>query len=84
MSEIFHVPARRNQSDTPSSEWSLYGDGHVIAGAIVERDELTIEAHILLDGTLLYRSRHTSRSVAEQELGALRGHWENEGWVDAR
>ncbi len=70
-------------SDIPAPEWSLYGDGHVIAGAIVERD-VTIEAQILLDGTLLYRSRHTSRAVAEEELGALRGQWANEGWIDTR
>jgi hypothetical protein len=67
----------------PVPEWSLYGEGHVIAGAIVQRDELNIEAQILLDGLLLYRSRHASRAVAEQELGALRGHWTGEGWVDA-
>ena len=84
MNETFPVPAPFDHSETPPPEWSLYGDGHVIAGAIVERDELTIEAHIMLDGMLLYRSRHASRSVAEQELGALRGHWENEGWVDTR
>jgi hypothetical protein len=67
----------------PVPEWSLYGDGHVIAGAIVERGELNIEAQILLDGLLLYRSRHASRAVAEQELVALRGHWAGEGWADA-
>jgi len=70
-------------SDIALPEWSLYGEGHVIAGAIVERD-LSIEAQILLDGTPLYRSRHTSRAVAEEELGALRGQWAEQGWADAR
>jgi hypothetical protein len=71
------------QFGPPVPEWSLYGDGHVIAGAIVERDELNIEAQILLDGLLLYRSRHSSRSVAVEELVALRGHWAREGWSGA-
>lgn len=69
--------------DTLVPEWLLYGDGHVITGAIVERDEVNIEAQILLDGLLLYRSRHSSRAVAEEELVALRGHWSREGWAEA-
>jgi hypothetical protein len=62
--------------------WSLYTDGHVIAGAIVHCDP-TIEAQILLDGKPLYRSRHASRDAAERELIALRGRWAREGWVEA-
>jgi len=67
---------------TLSPRWSLWDHGHMIAGALVEHNP-TIEAHILLDGRLLYRSRHTSRDAAEQELLALRGHWTREGWLDA-
>ena len=69
---------------SPSSaapEWSLYGNGHVIAGAIVI-GAAHVEAQILLDGALLYRSRHNSHDVAREELMALRGHWANEGWSE--
>jgi hypothetical protein len=68
-------------SSPPSPEWSLYGEGHVIAGSIIV-GEIHVEAQILLDGTLLYRSRHSSHDVAREELMALRGHWANEGWSD--
>jgi hypothetical protein len=61
--------------------WSLYGNGHVIAAAIV-RDDLNIEAQILLDGMLLYRSRHATVSSAAEELGALRGQWSRDGWIE--
>ena len=63
-------------------QWSLYGEGHVIAGAIVP-DHRTIEAHVLLDGLPIYRSRHVSLASAEEELVALRGHWAREGWIEA-
>jgi hypothetical protein len=63
-------------------QWSLYGDGHVIAGALVP-DSRATEARILLDGSPIYRSRHMSRAAAEQELLALRGHWAREGWTEA-
>ena len=66
----------------PVPSWSLYGDGHVIVGAIV-RDELVIEAQILLDGRLLYRSRHPTCEAAAAELVALRGQWAREGWIEA-
>ena len=66
----------------PASEWSLHGDGHVIAAAIV-RDEPKIEARILLDGRPLYRSRHTTWASATEELVALRGHWARNGWIEA-
>lgn len=62
-------------------EWSLHGDGHVIAATIVP-GEPTIEARILLDGRLLYRSRHATRAAAAAELVALRGQWAREGWVE--
>ena len=65
----------------PVPAWSLYGDGHVIAAAIV-KDDLTIETQILLDGTLLYRSRHATWASAAEELVALRGHWAREGWIE--
>jgi hypothetical protein len=65
----------------PIPKWSLRGDGHVIAASIIE-DSPNVEARILLDGRLLYRSRHNSRAAAEQELVALRGHWAREGWID--
>jgi len=61
--------------------WSLYGNGHVIAAAIV-RDDVNIEARILLDGMLLYRSRHATMSSAAEELGALRGQWSRDGWIE--
>jgi hypothetical protein len=70
---------------TPPShdtEWTLYDDGHILAGAIVERDA-NVEAQILLDGQPLYRSRHASRDVAERELVSLRGRWAREGWIAA-
>lgn len=66
-------------SDAP--EWFLYGHGHVIAGAIIVSD-VHVEAQILLDGALLYRSRHKSQDVAREELRALRGHWTNKGWSE--
>ena len=64
-------------------QWWLHNEGHVLAGAIVVRDKLNIEAQILLDGTLLYGSRHPTRAVAEQELAVLRGQCAREGWVEA-
>jgi len=60
--------------------WWLYSDGHVIAGAILVRTETNIEAQILLDGALLYGSRHPSRDRAEQELASVRGEWTRGGW----
>ena len=66
----------------PVPAWSLYGNGHVIAAAIV-RDEPNIEARILLDGCVLYRSRHQSMASAAEELVALRGQWSREGWLEA-
>ena len=66
----------------PMPTWSLYGDGHVIAAAIVS-DEPKVEAHIMLDGQLLYRSRHTTMAAATAELVAIRGHWAREGWLEA-
>jgi hypothetical protein len=70
-------------SATTVPRWSLYTDGHVIAGAIVQGEDPSIEAQILLDGQPLYRSRHPSRDAAERELIALRGHWAREGWLEA-
>jgi len=66
----------------PAPAWSLYGDGHVIAAAIV-RDEPNIEARITLDGQPLYRSRHATWASAAAELVALRGQWAREGWLEA-
>lgn len=68
-------------SSSTAPEWSLYGNGHVIAGAIIVGG-IDVEAQILLDGALLYRSRHKSHDVAREELMALRAHWANEGWSD--
>jgi hypothetical protein len=67
----------------PVPQWWLHTEGHVIAGAIVERNALSIEAQILLDGVPLYRSRHATRAIAEQELTALRGQCTREGWTDS-
>ena len=72
----------RQMVGSPVPQWWLHGDGHIISGAIVERNALSIEAQILLDGVPLYRSRHTSRAVAEEELAALRGRCARDGWMD--
>jgi hypothetical protein len=66
----------------PTPAWSLYGDGHVIAAAIV-LDEPNVEARITLDGQVLYRSRHATWASAAAELVALRGQWAREGWLEA-
>jgi hypothetical protein len=66
----------------PVPQWWLHGEGHVIAGAIVEWNALSIEAQILLDGVPLYRSRHPTRAIAEQELAVLRGQCARDGWID--
>ena len=66
----------------PMPEWSLYADGHIIAASIV-REELNIEARILLDGEVLYRSRHATWAAAAAELVSLRGQWAREGWLEA-
>jgi hypothetical protein len=80
MTQLFSMAFPLDGSTIP--KWSLYTNGHVIAGAIVQGDPI-IEAQILLDGQPLYRSRHTSRDAAERELIALRGHWAREGWLEA-
>jgi hypothetical protein len=66
----------------PAPAWSLYGEGHVLAAAIV-LDEPKIEARITLDGQVLYRSRHATWASAAEELVALRGQWAREGWLEA-
>jgi len=66
----------------PPPEWSLYGDGHVIAAAIV-RNEPNVEARITFDGSVLYRSRHATWASAAAELVALRGQWARDGWLEA-
>ena len=81
------MPTTFSGSDVtaPVPAWSLYGDGHVIAAAIVKdvvKNAVIIEARILLDGTLLYRSRHATWASAAEELVALRGHWAREGWIE--
>jgi hypothetical protein len=65
----------------PTPAWSLYGDGHVIVAALV-CDEPNIEAQIMLDGQVLYRSRHSSLAEAAAELGALRGQLARDGWLE--
>lgn len=82
MEQMLSISVVTSTAPPAAPEWSLYGDGHVIAGAIV-RDHVTVEAQILLDGRLLYRSRHPSQAAAEEELVALRGHWAREGWIEA-
>jgi len=76
------VMTARPAAMQPPPEWSLYGGGHVIAATIAAVGDVHFEAQILLDGQLLYRSRHSSRVVAEQELLALRGHWATVGWAE--
>jgi hypothetical protein len=67
----------------PVPQWHLYNEGHMIAGAIVSGEGVHVEAQILLDGLVLYGSRHSSRAVAEQELAALRGRCTRDGWIDS-
>ena len=55
----------------------------MIAGAIVRGECVHVEAQILLDGLVLYGSRHPSRAVAEQELAALWGRCTRDGWIDS-
>ena len=81
MSENISVSITTTAPVTSEQEWSLFAEGHVVAGAIVVRDAL-VEAQIRLDGHLLYSARHASRAFAEDELVALRGHWAREGWTD--
>jgi hypothetical protein len=50
---------------------------------LVIRDHVNIEAQILLDGTPLYRSRHSTRAVAEEELAQLCGQCTRDGWIAA-
>jgi hypothetical protein len=78
---IHQFPASASPSQNSAPVWSLYGDGHVIAGTLIVAP-LHVEAQILLDGALLYRSRHRSPAVAREELMALRGHWASEGWSE--
>jgi len=72
----FTIPDR----SVAAHAWSLYGDGHVIAAALV--DSPNIEAQILLDGQLLYRSRHATLAAAAEELVELRWQWSRKGWID--
>ena len=67
----------------PVPQWWLHGNGHVISGALVICDHSAIEAQILFDDVVLYRSRHSSRALAEEELAALRNRCTNEGWLDS-
>ena len=69
-----------SEQSVPAHAWSLYADGHVIAGAIV--DSPNIEAQILLDGQLLYRSRHATLAAAAEELVELRWRWARKGWIE--
>jgi len=73
-------PNTISDRSVPVPAWSLYGGGHVIAAAIV--DSPNIEAQILLDGRLLYRSRHTTLAAAAAELVELRWRWSRKGWID--
>jgi hypothetical protein len=70
-----------NMSTSP--KWWLQNEGHVLAGVLVVRDHVNIEAQILLDGTPLYRSRHSTRAVAEEELAQLCGQCARDGWIAA-
>jgi hypothetical protein len=67
-------------SSIPAQAWWLYRHGHVIAATII--DSPNIEAQILLDGQLLYRSRHGSMMAAEEEIVELRRRWVKRGWVE--
>ena len=67
-------------ANVPVPQWKLYSDGHVLSGAILVRTEVNIEAQILLDGALVYGSRHSSLALAEGELAALRGRCARDGW----
>jgi len=71
------------EAAVPVPYWWLRDKDHVIAGALVIKNDFNIEAQILLDGLPLYRSRHTTRAVAEEELASLRGQCAREGWREA-
>ena len=70
-----------DQHVASAPQWWLRSEGHVLAGVLVVRDHLNIEAQIVLDGTPLYRSRHSTRAIAEEELAELRGQCAREGWI---
>jgi hypothetical protein len=70
-----------SESQVAVHAWSLYGVGHVLAASIA-RDDPFVEARILLDGTLIYRSRHASYDEAQREVLALRAQWTGDGWMD--
>ncbi len=82
MTKNLFVSVLTPTSTAAETEWALNNAGHILAGTIVIHDA-NIEAQVLLDGRPLYRSRHATRAVAEQELVALRGHWASEGWIAA-
>jgi hypothetical protein len=54
----------------------------VIAGAIVVLEDRQTEAQILLDGALLYRSRHASADRAHHELTLLRRQFDRDSPPD--
>jgi hypothetical protein len=62
--------------------WSLRNDENVLAGAIVIRDETRVDARLLLNGAVVYESRHSSREIAEGELAALRRQCARDGWIE--
>ena len=70
-----------DQAVSAAPQWRLRSEGHLLAGVIVVRDHMNVEAQILLDGSPLYRSRHSTRAVAEEELAQLFGQCERDGWV---
>jgi hypothetical protein len=53
-----------------------------VLAASIARDDPFVEARILLDGTLIYRSRHASYDEAQREVLALRAQWTGDGWMD--
>jgi len=67
--------------DGPVPQWWMYNhEGRVLSGAILVRQDAKIEAQLLLDGTVVYGSRHPTRALAEGELAALRGQCAHDGW----
>ena len=66
----------------PTPQWWVHDDGHVIAGAIVVLEDRQTEAQILLDGALLYRSRHASADRAHHELTLLRRQFDRDSPPD--
>ena len=80
--EIVYSAVAAVPATVPVPQWWLYSGSHILEGSLLVIDNSSVEAHIQLDGQPLYRSRHRSRSIAEQELSALRRQYAGDGWFE--